>query len=390
MLNTAYIKNTMLQLGLTQAKLATMCDVSKEAVSNWLSGESVPRPNKLKLLSETLSLELESLFKEDETFPEPVVAYRTRQNRAVTGAALSAANDLAQHLRELVPFVRRETLFASPVLEAPNLGDDYIREATRQIRARIGVTHKVPLGRKQLIELHHDFGSLLVPALWGKDRAGHENALSVYLPDSKASWVVFNLNAKADDFNYWLAHELGHCYTLHALRNVEGEKFAERFAQELLFPFEAAADALDDINSSGAPRERASWYAGNFEISVVTVIRQADRVAKSLGKKPTGLETPAFWAEWNSNRHTVPTVVETIFDSKEVSAEEYVLKSETEFSTPVFRALAQWQQREGGRSPAFIAASLNIGLGLAFELSHVLAKLHGWPSESADSLNKRL
>lgn len=389
MLNTSLIKSAMRTSGLSQAQLAKICDVSKEAVSNWVSGESIPRPNKLKALSEALSVKIDELLAGEGTQPEPIVAYRTNRNRPVTGQAYSAALDLAHHLQELVTYVHREALFAPPILEAPSLDDHYIREAARQVRSQVGLSQKAPLNREQLLNLHHDFGSLLVPVLWGIEKVGHENALSVYLPESKTSWVIFSLNAHNDDFNYWLAHELGHCYTLHALQGDEGEQFAERFAQELLFPYEVAVDALGAIKSDKSPKERANWYAGNYEVSIVTVIRQADRVAKCIGEMPTGIENSGFWASWNSDRKFVPTVVEVLFDTKKLSAEEYVLKSEEKFKTPIFRALAQWQINEGGRSPAFIASALNIDIGQAVELSHVLLKLHTSSSESADSPNNR-
>lgn len=374
MLNIPIIKKAMTQLGLNQVSLADECEVSKEAVSNWLSGESIPRPNKLKALAQALKLKVESLHLPSAA--EPVVAYRTRNNRPVSEDALEVANDLAYHLRQLVPFIQRTTIFAPPVLESPVVDEDYIREAVRQIRARIGVPMTEPLTRAQLLELHHDFGSLLVPVLWGKDKDGHENALSVYLPDSKTSWVVFSLNSRNDDFNYWLAHELGHCYTLHALQGQEGENFAERFAQELLFPVEAAAEALPLITSHPQPREAANLYAGRHELSVVTVAKQLDRAAKLLGQEPTGLVDKKFWVSWRSTRALVPTVTESVFGLRDMSTAEYVLKSEDYFKTPVFRALAQWQRSEGGRSPAFIANALNVDLGLAIDLSQFLLELH--------------
>lgn len=387
MLNIPIIKTAMRQLGLNQVSLAQKCEVSREAVSNWLAGESIPRPNKLKLLAQALQFEIERLLSSET--PEPVVAYRTRQNRAVTAEALEAANDLAYHLRQLVPLVQREALFAPPVLETPSVDEAYVREAVRQVRGRIGVSPTAPLTRAELLGLHHDFGSILVPVLWGKDKAGHENALSVYLPDSKTSWVVFNLNARNDDFNYWLAHELGHCYTLHTLQGEPGEEFAEHFARELLFPLEAAAEALPSITSYPQPREQASRYAGLHEMSVVTVVKQLDRAAKMLGQKPTGLQDRKFWASWNATRNLMPTVTESVFGVDELSTAEYVLKCEGYFKTPVFRALAQWQRNEGGRSPAFISNALNIDLGLALDLSHFLMELHQSPTELAGSPKSR-
>ncbi len=389
MLNTTLIKSSMKALGLSQAQLAQGCSVSKEAVSNWLSGESTPRPNKLKALSEALQLEIDKLLEGEGSVPEPVVAYRTKMNRQVTEHAMDVATDVARHLRELASYVRRDAIFAPPILETPTLEDSYIREAAQQIRSRVGLSPKAPISRELLLNLHHDFGTLLVPVLWGSNKTGHENALSVYLPESKMSWVVFSINAYDDDFNYWLAHELGHCYTLHSLQGDQGEEFAERFAQELLFPSEVAVDALGAITSDKSPRERANWYAGTYGASIVTIMRQADRVARRLGISPTGIECPKFWANWNSNRKFVPTVVEVLYGSKTLSVEEYVLKSEELFKTPVFRALAQWQAAEGGRSPAFIASALNIDLGQAVELSHTLLKLHTPSSEATDSPKSR-
>lgn len=365
----------MQRLGLTQAALAKHCDVSKEAVSNWLSGENIPRPNKLKVLAEALQVTISALLEEQSSSQGPVVAYRTRQNRPVTGEASEAAYDVGQHLEQLVPFIQRDTVFAPSVLVEPSLNSEYIREAARQVRSRIGLTQTEPLTRAQLLELLHDFGAILVPVLWGKERDGHENALSVYLPDSKISWVVFNLNARDDDFNYWLAHELGHCYTLHKLQGDDGETFAEKFAQELLFPLEAASDALAVISSDPTPRERANWFAGKYEVSVVTIIKQADAAAALKNLPATGLATRSFWASWKTSRHLVPTLTDTFFGKESLSAAEYVLKCEDEYKTPIFRALSKWQHANEGRSPAFIAGALNIEINQAFELSHFLMSI---------------
>ncbi|MFX7029253.1 hypothetical protein ABTH93_20150, partial [Acinetobacter baumannii] len=87
----------------------------------------------------------------------------------------------------------------------------------------------------------------MVPVYWNRQRHGHENALSIYLPRSKTTWVFVNLHACIGTFNAWLAHELGHCYTLHRLAADEGELFAERFAQALLFPPAAAARAAAEL-----------------------------------------------------------------------------------------------------------------------------------------------
>ncbi len=362
----------MAELGLTQAAVAERCGVSKEAVSNWLSGESIPRPKKLRALSETLGLEIDVLTSGEGVLPSPVVAYRTKKNRPASNEALEVASDVACHLRELVPFIQSCSLFSPPVLQSPSLEEDYIRCAAQQTRQRIGISDVAPLTREQLIGLHRTFGSILVPVLWGEAKFGHENALSVYLPESKTSFVVFSLNARNDDFNYWLAHELAHCYTLHAIQGDDGEAFSERFAQELLFPHAAAAAALTDICSSPSRMERAQYYAEAHDISIVTVIRQVDRVANQLGVASSGLETDEFWEHWNANRTNIPTVGHALFGTEKLDLATYVCECERVFGTPIFQALARWQQHEGGRSPSFIAAALNTSLEDAVELSRYL------------------
>jgi len=363
----------MRELGLSQEGLGDLCGVSKQAVSNWLSGESIPRPKKLKALCDALEVSLQALTTgAEDALPVPVVAYRTRRNSPASDETLNKAIELAEHLRALVPFVQTDTLFSPPVLQAPSLDDAYVRRATTETRKRIGVSPVAPLSRDQLIGLHRSFGSILAPVLWGEERVGHENALSVYLPDSKTSWVVLSLNARIDDFNYWLAHELGHCYTLHELHGEDGESFAERFAQELLFPHSAALDALESVLGSPNRMERARFYAEAYDISIVTVIRQIDRVARARGLPVTGLETPEFWVEWNRNRSSIPTIGHSIFGTEKPDVATYVTDSERIFGTAFFRVLAQWQLSEGGRSPSFIATVMNIGLDDAVELSHYL------------------
>lgn len=374
MLNLELIRETMMGLGLNQAGLAEHCQVSRESVSKWLLGETMPRPNKLKMLALALGQPMSALYRSAVSIPRPVIAYRTQKNQTVSAEACAVALDVAKHLRQLVPLIREASLFSPPILEAPLCDDSYIEKATQLCRGRLKLGARDPLNRSQLLSLHHVFGSILVPVLWSGQLCGHENALSVLLPETKTSFVIFSLNAKNDDFNYWLAHELGHCYTLHHLQGDDGEQFAERFAQELLFPVAAAKDALEKIRNSDQPLKQAHLIADAFGISVVTVIRQADKAARLLGIESTSLETESFWAEWEGMRHLVPTVAYSLFGSSNLSVADYVDRAESYFDTSIFHALARWQHQEGGRSPAFIAAALNVDLVHAFELSHVLSK----------------
>ncbi len=366
----------MRRLGLTGKAVADSCGVSKEAVSNWLAAESIPRPSKLALLATTLKLSMEQLFVPDEGAPpEPVVAYRMRNNRPPTDAAKDAGADVGRHLRQLLPFTGADALFTPRHLASPSLDDDYIAKVAAATRESLGISPTEAVTHNHLLSLFHTFGALLVPVFWGGDKDGHENAMSVYLPDSKASLVLFNMGCRLDDFSYWLAHEFGHCLTLHALQGDAGETFAEHFAQQLLFPDELARQALTQIRESKEPLAIASWFAGTYGLSIVAVVKAADRVALAAGERSTGLATGSFYGKWKRSRKTTPTAAKELFGTESPTPMEFIVKSAELFRTPVFRAMARWQRDEGGRSPAFIAAAFNLGLGDALVLSHALWEL---------------
>ena len=75
---------------------------------------------------------------------------------------------------------------------------------------------------------------------------------------------------------------------------------------------------------------------------------------------------------WNRSRAKVPTMSQRVFGNDTPSQEVYVAKVQEAYNTPIFTAIRRFQEVEGGRNPAFIASVLNIGIGDALSLSHVL------------------
>lgn len=389
MLNVSLIQQSMQQLGLTRSALALACEVSKEAVSNWLSGQSLPRPRKLLLLAQVLQIEITELIAPED---EPVIAYRTTGEQRASAAALDAARTAAEHLQELLPYLPHPRLFSPAVLERPSLEDAYLQETTRQVRARLGLAADAPVQRAQLLSLLQDFGAILVPVYWNQQRQGHENALSIYLPRSKSAWVFVNLYSRIDEFNAWLAHELAHCYTLHALPSEEGELFAERFAQSLLFPLSAAARAAAEM--SGTPVDQAlrqvAWHAGKYEVSMTTIVAQVDAWLSSQGRKTSGLKRKLRGPGGHiDGSREAGTISAALWGADQLPAEQYLSITARWFNTPIFDALANWQAAQGGRSPAFVASALNIDIGQAVEISFALSKPGACSghSASADSPN---
>lgn len=386
MLDIKLIRSTLKKLGLSQANLATECGVSKEAVSNWLSGESIPRARKALALADALKLSLDEIFsKASDASEEPVIAYRMRNNRAPTLAAQTAGEEIGRHLKQLLPLTGSNSAFTPRHLLNPRIDDDYIANIASATRGQLGLTDIEPITCNHLINLFHSFGAFLIPVFWGENKDGHENAMSVYLPDSKSSWVLFNLGCRFDDLSYWLSHEFAHCLTLHTMQGDDGEKFAERFAQSLLFPEKIAEKALITIRQAKKPLVIARQFAKTHNISVVAVIKAIDRVAMLHGETPTGLGTPTFYAKWKAEKSIEPTVAKGLFGEKDLDLRKMMSKSEHHFQTPIFRALAKWQRIQGGRSPAFISSTLNLDLDTAIEMSHILWELEDCPSGASSS-----
>lgn len=372
MLNLSLANEAMSRLGLNQAALADACGVSREAVSKWFAGESLPRPAKVRNLATALELAVEVLM--SRATREPVIAYRTHLREPLTEKAKGKAQEMGRHFRQLQPFVEGARLFSQRVLKEPSEEESYVRRAVQAVRLSLKLAPADSPSRAQLIDLLHDAGAFLVPVIWGKDKVGHENALTVYLPESETTWVVLSLNAGQDDFKYWLAHELGHCLSLHKLADDAGERFAERFAQLLVFPDALAEQCLKAMRSSSVPLEEASYFAGRHDVSVITAVKSADRVAERNGEATTGVATEAFYEEWNRNRIHRPTVALELFGTDAPTVDVFVEKSSAMFRTEIFDAIARLQKAQGGHSPAFVGTLLNLDLSQALEISAYLSR----------------
>ncbi|WP_429315351.1 ImmA/IrrE family metallo-endopeptidase [Paraburkholderia sp. GAS448] len=373
MLNIPFIESRMRRLGLTQTQLAVNCEVSREAVSGWLAGRYGPRPSLLQRMADALQATVDEVLLPVELPASPVIAYRTVKNQEVSADAMKSAHSVAKHLRQLLPYMAKGPRFEPPTLRVPSSDYAFVQRCVRRLRHSIKLNEKQPVTIEDLVLLHENFGSFIVPVLWGGDMHGHENALNVYLPDSKTSWVLLNLNCKTDDARFWLAHELGHCYSLPTLQGNDGEKFAERFAAALLFPEAVAREILAEVRASDAPMRIVETVAKERRISVITVVRELDRAASASGDEPTGLDTPKFYEGWNAQRCEFASLAQDLFGNDEPSALQYVEVAEKFFRTDVFSALRGLQAAEGKASASFVAGALNMNVIDAIDLARALA-----------------
>jgi transcriptional regulator with XRE-family HTH domain len=371
-LNTSEALKAMESAGLTQALIAQRLDVSREAVSQWFNHKSFPRPDKLLKLGKLLSLAFGDLVIKDDP-DAPVVAFRRMRGTRTKDHHVERAQDIGRILRHLVPYLPFDTLAMPPVLKAPVCDYEYLQIVARKVREEICVDMDAVVDFVHLIRRFADLQAVLVPVLWGSKQR-HENAMHIYLPDSRTTWVYLNLDVNIHDFKFWMAHELGHCLS-PSLRDTEAEDFADAFASALLFPREQAEAAYIEVSRLRSKRtqlERLAEIANRCMISPNTIYKEMNRYAERVGKQPIDLEPDLY--KWTATLNKqFPNVSEIIFgDTKQLTPKAYIEKSKEVFDTSFFDVLSSYL-REHGKGAGIVQMVLDAPLldaqGLHAELT---------------------
>ncbi len=235
-----------------------------------------------------------------------------------------------------------------PVLKAPSCDDDYLQYVTAELRVEIGLGPEETVDFKHLIRHFVELQTVLVPVLWG-EKARHENAVHIYLPDSQTTWVYLNLDTNVHDFKFWMAHELGHCLA-PSLEGDAAEDFADAFAGSLLFPqvLVEAADARIRALSSISERIAAVLKISKDQmISPFTVSKRWEQYAAASSKPAITLGKGFPGAVTNFNKG-YPNLSGLLFQGRILDeagrpdAHECVQRTEEVFQTSFFDVLRRY------------------------------------------------
>jgi len=361
-LNLENVTAAMEQAGLSPANISEKLSVSREAVSKWLSGKSLPRPDKLLRLALTLDLKLDELIIRTEDPSEPVIAFRKRGASKTTQIHIARAKDMGRMLSELVPYLPYDLLERPATLKNPVIDYAYVQQVAAKIRSEIGVGPDDELTFNHLIKKFNELQAVIVPVLWGK-KDKHENALHIYLPDSMTTWVYLNLDVEVHDFKFWMAHELGHVYSPE-LRDKQAEDFADAFAGALIFPESLAAKAYEAVSRTRSDKGRIAKIreiADRFSISLISVYYEINKYTQHHGLATHQLGNGAlFGANANFNK-LYRTVSQTIFDADSPEPKQYIDTARELFNSPAFDALKKYFI-EHGKSSGYIQSILNTPL----------------------------
>lgn len=366
--HSSNIKAALAAKGWTQTQLADALGVSSQAVTNWLKGDGMPRPDKLLKLATTLRLSLEQLVRSEDP-DRPVVAFRKRAATKTTQRHVDEAVNRGQLLRALVPSLPELRALRT---ELPNPSTDYtdLQRAVAQTRAKLGIAQDVVLDYAVLISEFGANDAFIVPVLWG-EKSRHENALHILLPSTRVTFIYLNLDVRIEDFKFWMAHELAHVYTPPLAGSEEGEDFADAFAGALLFPRPLAEMAWREASTRRRKAEVVAVlqrHAQAHAISLYTVYRQVQAYAQAHG-------LPTLRLDERVDIHAVRsaargcTVAEELFGDLPPNAAAYLAAARNIFRSEFFPSL-QRMLKADGPGPAYLQQILDVPLADA-------AALHG-------------
>lgn len=376
-LNIPLLKETLAKKGLSQTLLAVELGLTRAAVSKWLTGRAFPRPAELLRLGKLLGLGFQQLVTDEKPTIEPLVAFRKRASTITTAQHLDRAKEMGRLLTPVVPFLPFDPFEAPNRLKQPQLDYVYLQELVLKLRLELGIDPVKPIDFRDLITKFKSLQAVIVPVMWGR-KTRHENALHIYLPKSRTTWIFLNLDSDLHDFKFWMAHELGHVMGVSLLESGDtetSEDFADAFAGALLFPESAAAKvyaAYSKNMSDSARIKEVIDAARNYLISPFTVYKQISSHAQARSLTFQGLPTDLLHAAISNFNKGFKTISEKLFDGEVPSADHFMRVTGDTFDTPVFKALGDYVKNEKIES-SVISRMLDIPLVDAREMEKALA-----------------
>lgn len=377
-LNRPAVDQAMQAKGLSQSAVADALGVTRAAVSKWMTGHAFPRPAELLKLGKMFGMSYAQLVESAPQPHEPLVAFRRRAGTKTTPAHVAHAKQMGRLLNPVVKHLSFDQFLSPTRLKNPSLEYGYIQGLVSELRRDLKLDATGPIKFEDLIGKFSELQTVIVPVMWGA-KTRHENALHIYLPESKTTWVYLNLDSNVHDFKFWMAHELGHVLAVDLLteeKTEEAEDFSDAFAGALLFPEGVAEKVYVEYSTARLASIRLDILvraAEEYVISPNSVYMEIQNFAKA--KRPDVPFVPiangtlhATIARFNQ---CFKCVSEALFSSPKPSAVEFVEVCSRTFKTPVFAALAGYL-KEQPQSDMLVSRILDVPLTDAKELRRTL------------------
>ena len=167
-LDLQVITEALPRVGLTQSDLARKLDVSREAVSKWFRGDSVPKPDRLLRLGVALGLTYEQIITTPLSTDVPIVCFRRKAARKTRDSHLDGARQVGELLKRLVKYFPEPHLTEAPVLREPRSEYAYVQRVARNVRKEMELDKRPKIEFEELIDKFRRLHAILVPVLWGE------------------------------------------------------------------------------------------------------------------------------------------------------------------------------------------------------------------------------
>jgi transcriptional regulator with XRE-family HTH domain len=353
-LNTVAISAKMEKLGMNQASIAEKLSVSREAVSNWLKNETMPRPPALLALSKLLKLSFDEIVSTDKTSIGSF-AYRTNRNTKVTSEKATTADEMMHALTMMSSFFHFSSAFSVPTLTNPVLDYSYIQQIVTSIRSAMSVSNETHISEKQIFNYYKQFATVFIPVLWGRNG---DDGLHISLTGCPIHFIYLNLQKNNADFKFWILHELAHILTPSIASDIK-EKFADEFAGAFLYPDSVAKKfykTLTENKNTGIVINKIIAEASSWDISPITVFKQLQAYA---AQNSLPLLTFNVYPACQNYVKTVKLVSDILFNEESPSVDKYIDQTKTCYETQIWDVLTKYL-KESHKSAGFVQKFLNI------------------------------
>jgi transcriptional regulator with XRE-family HTH domain len=343
-LNHSLIDEKLKSSGLNHSDLAKKLDISRESVSQWLSGDNFPRSRYLLAISKLLNLSYSELVFEEPDENEPVYAFRKVHDTVHSEQDIEKVKEIGYSLEKLIPFIKTSRYKAT--LSNPRNTINYIQDIVKDLKNNYGIKSKF-IKVDEIQKIFNDYNAFVIPVLWGETE-NKTNSLHIRLPESGTDWIYINLDSFIYDIKFWLIHELSHLISSEIKDESESESFADNFAAEFLFPLDEAKILFKSLQSTRTEDILPKLFEKAVEllISPYTIYRQLIKYMDSIHLEridiPKIVDTFKEYLPIDKNI----TFTEYYLKRKSPEPEEYINLIEKSFSSDFIKALLSYSNDE--------------------------------------------
>lgn len=302
------IKNSRIHKGLSLQEVADNIGVSKQMISKYETGKSIPNSTKLIALSKLFSQKVDYFFR------KPEVELGEINFRKKSKFGNKKINSLKEDIRiQIENYLLIENIcnlnivFNNPIQNLPIQSKNDIVLAVKSLRESWKIGNDAIHNIIELLEYNE------IKVIEVEDDSSLFDGLATII-DEKYYVLVINKNMPIERKRFTLLHELGHLLlNITSTENKEIEKYCNLFASEMLLSEENAKMEFGEKRSS-ISKEELKNIQEKYGISVAAIVYKLGNINIISQEK-----TATFFKQMNSNLILKKELEKSRFDGNEIS-----------------------------------------------------------------------